>query len=161
MNLTKRRFLLDLAPAIAPTIALGLMSGQAWARLSPYHTGGAPRGGLEGFDAVAYFEAGRPVRGLRDLRYRWQETDWYFATSANLTAFRRMPERYAPQFGGYCAYAVSRGYTARGHPEAWTVYNGRLYMNFNLAVRATWLKARDANIEKAESNWPAVLTSSS
>lgn len=82
---------------------------------------------------------------------------WHFANRENLDAFKANPAKYALQYGGYCAYAVSRGYTAKGDPIAWTVTGGKLYLNYSLAVRETWAEDISGNIARADGNWPGVL----
>src|SRR5512134_970368 len=86
---------------------------------------------LRGYDAVAYHTEGRPVAGRAEFEYRWNGARWRFASAAGRDRFAASPERYAPQFGGYCAYAVSRGYTADVDPEAWRIVDGALYLNYS------------------------------
>ncbi len=97
------------------------------------------------------------MRGSETHSLQWAETTWRFASQENLEAFRSNPEKYAPRYGGYCAYAVSRGYTARTVPEAWQIVDDRLYLNFSLGVRDRWRKDIPGNIEKANANWPRVI----
>src|SRR5688572_30736298 len=103
---------------------------------------------IRGFDAVAYFAAESAVAGNRNYEYAWNGAKWLFATADNLERFRQNPEGYAPQFGGYCAYAVSKGYTADGDPNAWKIVDGKLYLNYNPDVKTMWEKDQAANIEK-------------
>jgi YHS domain-containing protein len=110
-----------------------------------------------GYDVVSYFKGGEPRRGEAKFATNWKGATWRFASQANLDAFKADPEKYAPQYGGYCAYAVSRGYTAKGEPEAWTVVDGKLYLNYSLDVRKTWADDIPGNIAKANGNWPGVL----
>lgn len=112
---------------------------------------------LQGYDVVAYATAGRPVKGQPAYSHRWNDATWQFSSAEHRDAFAREPERYAPQFGGYCAYAVSRGYTADVDPEAWSIVGGRLYLNYSKRVQRLWEQERDANIEKGRANWPGVL----
>ena len=112
---------------------------------------------LRGYDAVAYWTDGRPVSGTADFEHRWNGAVWRFATAANRDAFAKDPARYAPEFGGYCAYAVSRGYTADADPQAWRIVDGRLYVNYSKRVQALWEEDVPGNIAKGRSNWPAVL----
>lgn len=79
---------------------------------------------------------------------------WYFASADHLLKFKADPEKYAPQFGGYCAYGMSRGYKAKTDPEAWTIVDGKLYLNYNLDVRKLWNEKQAEFIEKANTNWP-------
>lgn len=112
---------------------------------------------LRGHDAVAYWTEGRPVPGSAHFEHRWNGAVWRFATTANRDAFAKDPARYAPEFGGYCAYAVSRGYTADADPSAWRIVDGRLYVNYSKRVQSLWEQDIQGNIAKARSNWPAVL----
>jgi hypothetical protein len=112
---------------------------------------------LGGYDAVAYFTEARPVRGSAEFEIEWAGARWRFASAASRDAFTDAPERYAPQFGGYCAWAVSQGYTASGDPEAWTVVDGKLYINYSRSVRRTWERDAEGNIRKGDANWPGVL----
>jgi YHS domain-containing protein len=130
-----------LALAATPEIFTGLAKGVA----------------VGGYDAVSYFEGGEPQRGEEKYATAWKGAIWRFASQENLDAFKTDPEKYAPQYGGYCAYAVSRGYTAKGDPVAWTVVDGRLYLNYSLDVRKTWAENIPGNIAKANGNWPGVL----
>ena len=109
---------------------------------------------VKGYDVVSYFDAGEPVRGLPEIDYEWNGAAWHFSNHKNLSLFRGDPEKYAPRYGGYCAFAVSRGYTADIDPEAWTVVDGRLYLNYNSKYRKRWAKDIPGNIKKADANWP-------
>lgn len=112
---------------------------------------------LRGYDAVAYLTERRPVLGATDFEYRWNGAVWRFSTAANRDVFARDPTQYAPEFGGYCAYAVSRGYTADGDPNAWRIVDGRLYLNYSKRVQALWEEDIPGNIAKGRRNWPGVL----
>ena len=119
----------------------------------------ATRGNLaiRGYDPVAYFTEGAAVKGSKDFTLGWQGADWRFASEENRDLFADDPGKYAPQYGGYCAWAVSRNYTAPTDPDAFTVVNGKLYLNYNRKIMEQWLEDRDANIESADGNWPTVL----
>lgn len=112
---------------------------------------------IRGYDPVAYFTDGQPVKGRKEFTLGWQGADWRFASAENRDLFAADPEKYAPQYGGYCAWAVSRNYTAPTDPDAFTLVSGKLYLNYNAKVMEQWLEDRDANIEQADENWPAVL----
>jgi hypothetical protein len=116
------------------------------------------RGGLvvAGYDVVAYFTDGRPVRGVPEHEMVWKGARWRFASREHRDLFARSPERYAPQYGGFCAYAVSRNYTATIDPEAWFIVEGRLFLNYSTGVRERWLAERDLNIKRGDANWPAL-----
>jgi YHS domain-containing protein len=111
---------------------------------------------LHGHDAVAYFTEGKAVPGQPAFEYTWGGAKWRFATAANRDTFAKAPESYAPQFGGYCAWAVSRNYTADIDPKAFAVVNGKLYVNYSSLVQARWRVSRDANIAEGEKNWPGL-----
>ena len=115
------------------------------------------RGALDGHDPVAYFKTGAPAAGRADLTHEWNGATWHFASEENLAAFRNAPESYAPQFGGYCAYAVANGYTAKTSPEAWHIADGKLYLNFDLSVRETWRAKQAEFIAAGTKNWPGVI----
>jgi YHS domain-containing protein len=108
---------------------------------------------LKGFDAVAYFAVENAVQGSPQYEYAWNGAKWLFANAANLEKFKQNPEAYAPQYGGYCSYAVSKGYTADGDPNAWTIVDGKLYLNYNPEVKEMWEKDQPENIKKGEEHW--------
>ena len=112
---------------------------------------------INGYDPVAYFTMGKPVAGSMDHSVMHNGATFLFANTEHKSMFESDPERYAPQFGGYCAYAVSKGATAKTEPDAWTVVDDKLYLNFNTEVRALWKQAIPGNIERANNNWPDVL----
>jgi len=113
-------------------------------------------GAIQGYDAVAYFTVGKAVKGSKEFTYTYGGESWYFASAENLKTFKAAPEKYAPQFGGYCAYGMSRGYKAKTDPEAWTIVNEKLYLNYNLDVRKIWNEKQAELIDKANQNWPTV-----
>lgn len=113
---------------------------------------------IRGYDPVAYFREGEAVEGSSDYEAEWNDSTWRFASAENRGAFLADPEAYAPQYGGYCAWAVSQGSTASVDPEQWRIVDGRLYLNYNADVQATWLQDVPGFIEKADSNWPTVLS---
>lgn len=111
---------------------------------------------INGFDAVAYFTELKPVKGDNTISVEWKNAKWFFANSENAALFKATPEKYAPQYGGYCAFGCSRGYKAKTSPDAWTIDNGKLYLNYDTGVRTLWDKDRANYILKADSNWPRV-----
>lgn len=118
----------------------------------------AGRGGVavKGYDLVAYVTAGKPMEGSEQFVHRIGATTYRFASAANRDAFAKEPERYLPQFGGFCAYAVSRGYTADIDPHAWRIVAGKLYLNYNHGAQAKWEQDVTGNIGKGDANWPAL-----
>ena len=112
---------------------------------------------IRGYDPVAYFKQGRAVKGLSDFKMMYKGATFRFANQENLTDFSANPERFAPQYGGYCAWAVSHGYTASIDPDAWTIEGDKLYLNYSLRVRSQWEADKQNRIRLADQNWPAVL----
>ncbi len=113
-------------------------------------------GAIRGYDPVAYFTEGQAVRGTPQLSYRWKDADWRFASQAHLDLFRANPDRYAPRYGGWCAYAMSRGRYASIVPQAWTIHEGRLYLNYSKAIQRKWSKDLAANVGDADRHWRAL-----
>lgn len=109
---------------------------------------------IRGADPVAYFTESAYVQGNAAYAAEWAGETWHFSSAENKAKFVADPAAYAPEFGGYCAYAAAKGGLADGDPEAWTIHNGKLYLNFNKTVRKIWLEDTDANIVLAEANWP-------
>ena len=112
---------------------------------------------LDGYDPVAYFKSGKAMKGYADKAVMWNGATWHFASAENKAAFEASPQAYAPQFGGYCAWAVSEGYTAKGDPNNWRIVDGKLYVNYNASVQRSWEKDAPGHIAKGEKNWPTVL----
>jgi YHS domain-containing protein len=111
---------------------------------------------VKGYDVVAYFVAGSPVRGDKAFEHRHEGVTYRFASAANRDAFVKDPLKYLPQYGGYCAYAVSRNYTADIDPTAWRIVGGKLYLNYNAGAQAKWAEDVPGNINKGDANWPAL-----
>ncbi len=109
---------------------------------------------IQGHDPVAYFTEGKPVRGSAEQRFVHQGSTFPFASAANRARFAADPGKYAPQYGGYCAFGASRGYKADAQPEAFAVLDGKLYLNYNAQVQQAWLKDTAGYIRKADVLWP-------
>ena len=116
-------------------------------------------GAIRGYDPVAYHLEQKPVKGKKEITFDYNGATWRFSSEANLELFRADPERYAPVYGGYCAFGMSRGYAVDTDPRAFTIVDGKLYLNHNLSVRRTWSKDIPGNIAKADANWPSVSAS--
>lgn len=118
----------------------------------------APDGiAMKGYDTVAYFKQETHVKGNASFKTNWKGAEWHFASAENLADFTASPEAFAPQYGGWCAFAVAHGATAKTDADAWTLHDGKLYMNFNKSVRAKWRKDIPGFVARADANWPAVL----
>ena len=114
---------------------------------------------IGGTDPVAYFEQNAPVPGVSDFALMWRGATWVFASADSMEAFEMNPDAYAPQFGGYCAYALAQGSLAASVPEAWTIYQHRLYLNYSVAVRQHWQADIPGYLAQASAYWPAILRS--
>jgi YHS domain-containing protein len=111
---------------------------------------------LRGYDPVAYFTDKKPTAGKPDITYQWKGATYQFATVKHRQLFQGDPEHYAPQFGGYCAYAVSLGTTADGDPFQWAVAGDKLFVNNNAIAYTLWNKSRSKNIRQGVVNWPLI-----
>jgi YHS domain-containing protein len=109
---------------------------------------------LKGHDPVAYFEQGQPAKGSSALSFEWMGATWRFASPANRNLFQKDPHKYAPQFGGYCAWAVGHGYPADIDPEAWKIVDGKLYLNYSKSVQKMWEPEHRRWIDAGNANWP-------
>jgi YHS domain-containing protein len=109
---------------------------------------------LEGYDPVAYFTEQKPVKGDPAITTSVDGTTYRFVSAENRDRFVKEPDRYRPQYGGFCAWAVSRGYTANGDPLAWRVVGDKLYLNYNQDVQRMWAEDIPGNISKGDANWP-------
>ncbi len=117
----------------------------------------APGGlAVQGFDVVAYFTQNAAVNGSPDIAIQHDGATWRFASVQNRDTFLADPGKYAPQYGGFCAYAVANGYTAKIDPQAFTVVDGALYLNFSKSVRTRWERDIPGHISKANANWPGL-----
>ncbi|ESQ74785.1 YHS domain-containing (seleno)protein [Asticcacaulis sp. AC402] len=113
---------------------------------------------LQGYDPVAYFTQGRPVKGSAAYVVTYKGAQFQFASAENEAKFSARPEAYAPKYGGYCAWAAAQGYTARGDARYWKIVNGRLYLNYDAGVQRKWEADISGFIAKADNNWPGILS---
>ncbi|HEV8504584.1 MAG TPA: YHS domain-containing (seleno)protein [Chitinophagaceae bacterium] len=117
----------------------------------------APDGkAIKGYDPVDFFTMGKPVIGSDSLSYSWKGAKWLFSSQENLEIFKNNPEKYAPQYGGFCAYGTANGHKAPTETETWTIVGDKLYFNYNSKVKEMWMKDQKALIEKADKKWPSV-----
>ncbi len=121
------------------------------------HTFETEEGAIRGYDPVAYFTEGRAVKGTESITAKHDGGTYHFASKENRKLFKADPKRYAPLYGGYCAYAMSKGFVVKTDPHAFHVHEDRLYLNYSLAVRKTWLKKKEAYIVKANRHWAKKL----
>jgi YHS domain-containing protein len=146
---TLMKQLLTIAIIFVSTISI------AHAQKSPvYATNGIALGG---YDAVAFFTQSKPVKGSASYSYSWEGVNWLFADKADLESFKKSPMKFAPAYGGYCAYGTSEGHKAPTHADTWTIVNNKLYFNYNRKVKEMWLKNQSALIDSANRKWPLIM----
>jgi YHS domain-containing protein len=134
-----------------------VFAAPAFAASPEIYTGIVRSVAVGGYDPVAYFTEKKAVRGSSRITFNWKGVTWRFASEKNRDLFKAKPEAYAPQYGGYCAYAVSQGYTAHGDPNAWTIVGGKLYLNYSTRVKNRWDKDQSNYIAAGDKHWPKVL----
>jgi hypothetical protein len=132
-----------IAVPVAQAAAGGVFNTSRWSGVA-----------IEGTDTVAYFTESKAVEGSSRFTHEWKGAKWRFVSAANRELFAAAPEKYAPQFGGWCAWAVKEGYTASIDPDAWKIVDGKLYLNYSKSVQSQWVGDIPGNIKKAEANWP-------
>ena len=111
---------------------------------------------IEGYDPVAYFTMGRPVKGSDEFAHKWLGATWHFVSAEHRNLFTPDPAKYAPQYGGYCSSAVSMGYIGVVDPKAWRIVDGKLYLIYSKASLARWEQDIPGKIAKADANWPSI-----
>lgn len=112
---------------------------------------------IHGYDPVSYFADGKAVEGSSDISFEWQGATWRFASAEHRKQFAAEPAKYAPQYGGYCAYAVAKNTTADVEPDAFTIVDGKLYLNYDQKIQDTWRQDPKGYILKADQFWPAMI----
>jgi hypothetical protein len=112
---------------------------------------------IGGYDAVAYFTDGAAMKGDPAFAHQWMDATWLFASAEHRDVFAADPEAYAPQYGGYCAFAVARGHAAKANPEVWKIVDGKLYLNLGPGVQSQWEKDIPGYVARANTNWPGAL----
>ncbi len=138
-------------------VLLMLVSSTSYAADEIY-TGFFSNKALDGYDTVAYFTQNKPVKGEAKFKTQYKGADWLFASQAHLDLFLANPEKYAPQYGGYCAWAVSeKSDFAPGDPQYWAIVDGKLYLNYDQKIKQWWDEAPQRHITQADANWPTML----
>jgi YHS domain-containing protein len=156
VRLSRRSTLLVLAQA-------ALFAPAAFAAEPPINTlktgllGGRTDTAINGYDTVAYFTVGKPVKGLDNLVTEWMGAKWKFSSQAHLDLFKASPEKYAPQYGGYCAFGVAQGALVKIEADQFTVRDGKLYLNFDASVQQKWLKDPAGFIKTADAKFQGLL----
>ncbi|QNN42900.1 YHS domain-containing (seleno)protein [Pedobacter roseus] len=111
---------------------------------------------IKGYDPVAFFKQSKAVKGVDSLSYEWNNATWLFANTEDLNTFKATPEKYAPEYGGYCAYGTADGHKATTQTDTWTIVNDKLYFNYNSKVKEMWSKDQSNLIIKADQQWPTI-----
>ena len=137
-------------------VGVSAISSAAHAESDPIYTSWRNNLAVGGYDVVS-FHLGNPVKGNSHYSTVWNGADWQFASQDNLDKFLENPEKYAPAYGGYCAWAIAEGKLAKGSPKYWTIKDGRLFLNFNKKIQDRWLKKMDSFIKQGDNNWPGIL----
>lgn len=150
-----RRVRQGLVLALISMAAIAGAAGTAYAKSDEIFT--KRDKAVRGYDVVAYFTEGQPVEGSKEFTTEWKDATWQFASQDNLDRFLANPQAYAPQYGGYCAFALSRGSLVSSDPEAWKIVDGKLYLNYNKRVQRRWEEDIPGHISTADANWPSVL----
>jgi YHS domain-containing protein len=150
--LTRRNF---FKAAVAAS-AIVAFPAFALAKKPSVYTGIVSGVGAGGYDVVSYRQGG-PKKGDAKFAATYNGAKWYFASAENMKTFQASPAKYAPAFGGYCAYAVANGVTAKGDPKLWKIVGGKLYFNLNKQAQARWNEDIPGNIASGNANWPKVL----
>lgn len=153
MEVNRRTALLG----VAATGIVATFAPAAFAGKSRYYTGYVRGVAAGGYDPVSYFTQSKAVRGKKKFEAEWDDVKWRFASEENRDLFLQSPEKFAPQYGGYCAYAVGVGSTAKGDPKQWKVVDGKLYLNYNRSIKRKWEKKQSYYIKAADKNWPSVI----
>ncbi len=144
-------FTLTLAVSV-----FGLM-GTAIAE-NPIYTGIFSNTALKGYDTVSYFQGdGKPVNGTDEFEAEWRGANWRFSSKENLEAFKANPEKYAPQYGGYCAWAAAHDTLAKGDPLVYTLLDGKVYLNYDASINDSWQPRREELVEKADVIYPTLV----
>lgn len=138
-------------------ILLLIASTNASAAKDPIYTSLFSSNAAGGYDVTAYFSEMKPVKGKKTFKTEYNGATWLFASQENLDKFLQDPEMYAPQYGGYCAWAAAKGDTYKGDPEHWSLHDGKLYLNYDQEVQDKWLIDKETFISQADARWPSLL----
>lgn len=145
------------AALLAAVTVAGVITVPAVAKDPKIYTAIFSKVAVSGYDPVAYFTDGKPVRGDKRFAHTWNGAEWQFASAEHRDLFVADPVKYAPQFGGYCAWAISQNHTASADPTAWRIVDGKLYLNYDADVQKRWEKDVPGNISKAHNNWSGLV----
>ena len=111
---------------------------------------------IKGYDPVAYFNQQKAVEGNDTFTFDWSGSKWKFVSQANADSFKVAPEKYAPQYGGFCAYGTTGNHLSPTDPKAWTIVNNKLYLNYKPDVKELLIKDTTSRIKAADGYWPSL-----
>lgn len=155
-NPTRRGIARIIALIIAgPAVSIPALLAPLDARAEVF-AGIIPGVAAGGHDVVAYFTQGRPTPGQPQIAWDWNGATWRFASAANREAFMADPARYAPAYGGHCAWAAAQGYKAKGDPANWRIVEGRLFLNYDASIQARWERDIPRFVTEADRRWPGL-----
>ncbi len=138
-------------------VVMFMLAGHAMAAENQISTGIFSNKAVSGYDTVSYFTQGKAVKGSSEHITQWKGADWLFSSAANLEKFKSNPEKYAPQYGGYCAWAVAHDTLASSDPEQWHIENGKLYLNYDKSIKSKWLPRRGELIPSANRKFSSLI----
>ena len=141
---------INLVSAVLLTFAMSSAS----AAIDAIYTGFFSNEALRGYDTVAYFTMGMPIEGSDEYTFEYQGATWKFSSQEHLDLFKADPGKYAPQYGGYCAWAMANGDTASAEPDLWTIHEGKLYLNYSRRINQRWKADMENFIKSADVEWP-------
>lgn len=149
---------INIAKTLMGTFALWLclVSMNTFA-IDEIYTGFFSSSAIKGYDTVAYFTEEKAVEGNKKYQYEWKGAKWLFSSQKNLDLFTASPAKYAPQYGGWCAYAVSQNTTASIEPDQFTIVDGKLYLNYDRKINKKWLGNKEQYIVDADNYWPKIV----
>lgn len=142
---------------IAGLFAAGAAIAGTETNVSSGLTAKGPGLAVHGYDVVAYFTKGQPMVGRAKHSTVYKDATYRFASNGHLDAFKSDPEKYLPQYGGYCAYGVAVGAKFDGDPQLWRIADGKLYLNLNEDIQKTWQKNIPGYTKKADRNWTKIV----
>lgn len=148
----KKNNLLNVSKKQILILFVALLSATTFAQ-APKHSNLKDNVAIHGYDPVAYFESSKATEGKKEIYTDYNGAIYYFSSESNKALFEKNPSQYIPQFGGYCAYGMSEGYEAPIRPEAFTIVDNKLYLNYNLKVKEEWINDQQNRIQKANKNW--------
>lgn len=127
------------------------VSPLSWKMHSPFSQ--SKQVAIKGFDPVSYFENGKAEKGSPELTFQWKEVNWQFTSAEHLEKFKANPKQFEPQYGGYCSFAVSKGFTATPDPNAWLIQEGKLYLFADDKMKNNWIDQLPQALQACEKKW--------